>query len=238
MYQYLYFIFLIQAILVSAWICTSILTITLMAMDRCLSIYWAMEYILIVTAKNLKILLVTIWLFSFALATFGIMKKYRCYGNDVQGMDGAICILYFTCCVIMVISYSTIYHVVRNHQTQEKHLHIPSHRYHRARYKALITVTTIIAVFILNYTPIMVYLIADIINPNICKGINSCSEIPAFLVVFNSFINPFIYVWRYNECRKHFTALLCFWNRNLAMNINRSLKRSQAPFLDAPASDI
>ena len=213
------------------WVHISILTVTSMAFDRFLSIYLSLNYILILTSFRLKIWCGAIWVLSFVLSISANLTYYDCRSNDIQGMDGRLCALYTLCCLVMLFSYVGIYRNIKMHLNKEKRLNMPSDLYIQMRFRAILKMSTIVLVFILCYTPTMMYLLIDIIDHDIWGRHNLYSLTSVALVFMNSFINPFLYVWRFKQCRSQVMSLLCFWNKTKVNDIKTKMKENIATFL-------
>ena len=77
----------------------------------------------------------------------------------------------------------------------------------------------------------MMYLLIDVIDHDKWGRHNQYSLTSAALVFMNSLINPFLYVWRFKQCRSQVISLLCFWNKTKVNDIKTKMKRKTATFL-------
>ena len=227
----------LQTIWMSSTVYVTILTVTAMAVDRLFATYWAMKYLTFMTSTKIKLVCLFLWVISLVLATSAVIfGNLDCYGDDIQSSDGRIAYLFFICCVIMLSSYIGIFRNVLMHLRAEKNLNLPMNAYRKTRLTSVIKVTTIVIFFIVNYTPLMLYIIIDMIKPNLFTGINSFLTISIGMAVLNCFINPFLYVWRFEQCRQEVVAMLCFLNKKKITKIRTIMKKNHATYLNDSAA--
>ena len=175
----------------------SLLTITVLAVDRFLALHYHMRYATLVTESRVKYSLIIIWLISF-LASVIAFWDARVRWVTV----GSIIII---CLIISTFSYIRIYRIVRRHQlhinTQqqavqssdaENNLNIA-----RLKRSAMSTFVFYIAL-IICYFPMYVLLALLGLST---KDWQTEWEFFYTAVIMNSSINPFLYCWRLSELR-------------------------------------
>ena len=134
----------IQAI----FICATILTLTLVSVDRCLALILHLRYVAVVTVKKTILILCLIWLASVVYAvTIFIDNDLHC---TVSFFLIALCI------VVNTSTCSTIYRICRRHQIQIQNQSLPNQpeAFEMKRYrKSLITMIVLLILLIICYSP-------------------------------------------------------------------------------------
>ena len=175
----------------------SLLTMTVLTVDRFLALHYHMRYASLVTESRVKYTLIMIWLISFFVSGFGFLNE-RVH-SILVGVLTIICLL------ISTTSYIRIYRIVRRHQ-----LHINAQQQAlqsfnagnnsniaRLRKSAMNT-------FVFNIVLIVCYFPLYVLS--IRYGASD-KDWPiewqfAYTAVFmNSSINPLLYCWRLRELR-------------------------------------
>ena len=179
----------------------SLLTMTLISLDRYAALHYHMRYAAIVTSKSVICTLATMWFVIYV--EFGIYFWKR----EVFFLLAACFII--SCLFLSTFSYVRIYQIVKRHQrqiqAQNQVVQGPNivNNLNITRLKRSTINTFIFYMFlILCYSPIFPFLIVDVV---LLKQEWSGSLIYATTVIFiNSAINPIVYCCVLNDLRKAF----------------------------------
>ena len=181
-------------------VCTvSLLTVTVISIDRLLAVHFHLRYSTFVTKSRVKCILALIWSISFVVSGFNLWNK-RVYHLLVAPVI-FFCLIISTCC------YIKIYQIVRRHQSemQAQQRSVQSNNNEgdgahlvQLRKSAMNTFVFYIALYIC-YSPAYILLTLN--------GLLHITWQPewnfATTVIFiNSAINPFLYFWRLPMLRK------------------------------------
>ena len=175
----------------------SLLTITVITVDRFLALHYHMRYATLVTESRVKYTLTIIWLISFLVSGIDFWNE-RVHIFTVG-------VLILICLLICTLSYIRINCIVHRHQIQihaqqqavqssdaENNLNIT-----RLKRSALNTFVFYIAL-IICYFPLYVVLTFYGLS---FKDWQTEWEFAITAVFMNSSINPFLYCWRLHELR-------------------------------------
>ena len=176
----------------------SLMTITVITVDRFLALHYHMRYATLVTKSRVKYTLIIIWLINFLVSGIDF------WNTRIHLFTEGVLIL--VCLIICTFSFIRIYRIVRRHHLQiqaqqqavqnsdaENNLNIA-----RLKGSALNSFVFFIAL-IICYLPVYVLLTLH--------GFSKMNDWPnewqfGFTAVFlNSSINPFLYCWRLRELR-------------------------------------
>ena len=180
-------------------ILVSLMTMTAISVDRLLALLLGLRYKQIVTLKRTYIIVVTLWIVTFAATLCNVLD------SRIAPWFGRIVI---SCCLLISIaSYAKIFCALRRHHAQiQSHVQQqPSQpnalnmaRYRKAVYSALWVQLVLLAC----YVPVI---LVGIVMAHI-KGNSShlvvALGIASTLVYFNSTLNPFLYCWKISEVRR------------------------------------
>lgn len=76
--------------------------------------------------------------------------------------------------------------------------------------RILFKLSAITVSFMLLYTPMIVLNVIVVFNNDLAISVLGWQRFAGLLVLLNSFINPFLFVLRFTECRYTFLAIVCF----------------------------
>lgn len=203
-------------IIVSYSVCgVSLLTVTVISVDRLLVLRYHVRYVNIVTVQRVSHLVLFIWLASTSLASL-ILWNEKIF-LVVMALVVGICL-----CLSMFV-HLKIYRVVRRHQQQiqtQREAVQASDGFNVARFKRTAANAFLIHYFLLLcYTPLFITLLLtsneDKIDSASWKKVDSAIawKLTSTIVFMNSAVNPFIYCWRLREMRvtikKTLKAIFC-----------------------------
>ena len=177
----------------------SLMTITVIAVDRFLALHYHMRYASLVIESRVKYTLVMIWSIAFFLSGF-----YFCGDRLYRFLSGVVIII---CLIISTFSYIRIYRIVRRHQLEihaqqqavqssnaENNLFLNMVRLKRSAMNTFVFYMVLVAC----YFPVL-YVILTLRGTG--KDWKPEWDFGITVVYMNSSINPFLYCWRLRELR-------------------------------------
>ena len=175
----------------------SLLTMTVLTVDRFLALHYHMRYATLVTESRVKYTLISIWLISFFVSGFGL------WNERVQSI--LVGILTIMCLLMSTFSYIRIYRIIRRHHLQIRTQQQAVQSFNagntssiaRLKKSAMNTFVFYI-VLIVCFFPLYVLSIRYGTSD---KDWPTEWTLAYNLVFSNSSINPFLYCWRLRELR-------------------------------------
>ena len=219
---------------------SSFLTITAFNVDRCLIIFYAIHYTMFITKSRIFTVCVVIWIFSLLIV-------YLLYSNEELETLGFSCeeaftgnlrttniighIVRATIIIMNVIIMIVLCLYLRNRMKVMSHTGSQQFKTKHWDYQ-VVTVKKILLItmfFTILYTP---YMICQLF---VSTQIQTRSDfilkaLSALASMLNSFINPFLYIFRFKECRFQLKLLFCRWNKSLIEETERERKQSFASY--------
>lgn len=219
---------------------SSFLTITAFNVDRCLIIFYAIHYTMFITKSRIFTVCVVIWIFSLLIV-------YLLYSNEELETLGFSCEEAFTgylrttniighivrtiIIIMNVIIMIVLCLYLRNRMKVMSHTGSQQFKTKHWDYQ-VVTVKKILLItmfFTVLYTP---YMICQLF---VSTHIQTRSDfilkaLSALASMLNSFINPFLYIFRFKECRFQLKLLFCRWNKSLIEETERERKQSFASY--------
>ena len=172
----------------------SLLTTTVISVDRLLALLLGLRYRTFVTLRRARFVITCIWIMMATIAMIGLWKA------DV--FNKVTSVMTVLSLITSMSSYGKIYLTLRKHQTQIQKDSTPGQPYvvgfavNIARYRK--TVSSILWV--------QLALIACYAPYGIVAGMKintlACYLVSSALVHFNSTLNPILYCWKIREVRK------------------------------------
>ncbi|XP_061183788.1 melanopsin-like [Saccostrea echinata] len=218
---------------------SSFLTITAFNVDRCLMIFYAIHYTVFISKPKIFTLCITIWIFSLFIV-------YLLYSNEKLETAGFSCEEAFeedlrttniighsirvTIIVINVIILIVLCVHLKKKMQKLSHTGMSQFKVKHWDYQA-ITLKKILVItifFTVLYTP---YMICQLfLSTHITRGVFIIKAISALASMLNSFVNPFLYIFRFKECRFQLKLLFCRWNKTVIEVTERERKQSFASY--------
>ncbi|XP_073925637.1 melanocortin receptor 5 [Castor canadensis] len=183
----------------------SMCSLLAIAVDRYVTIFYALRYHYIMTARRSCVVIACIWTFCTGCGIVFIIYYKSTYV--------IICLIsmFFTMLFLMVSLYIHMFLLARTHVKRIAAAPRYSSMRQRTSMKGAITLTMLLGVFIVCWAPFFLHLILMISCPqNIyCSCFMSHFNMYLILIMCNSVIDPLIYAFRSQEMRKTFKEIIC-----------------------------
>nr|AGF33809.1 melanocortin-1 receptor [Nipponia nippon] len=193
-------------------ICSSVLSslsfLGVIAVDRYITIFYALRYHSIMTLQRAMVTMATVWLASTVSSTVFITY---CRNNAIL-----LCLISFFLfvLVLMLVLYIHMFALARHHlrsissQQKQPTLHCSS------SLKGAVTLTILLGVFFVCWGPFFFHLILIVTCPTnpFCTCFFSYFNLFLVLIICNSVVDPFIYAFQSQELRRTLReVVLCSW---------------------------
>ncbi|XP_001518840.2 melanocortin receptor 5 [Ornithorhynchus anatinus] len=189
----------------------SMCSLLAIAVDRYITIFYALRYHNIVTVKRTGVIIACIWTFCTGCGIVFILYYESTYV--------IICLIsmFFTMLFFMASLYIHMFLLARTHVKRIAALPGSGSVRQRTSMKGAITLTMLLGIFIVCWAPFFLHLILMISCPqNIyCICFMSHFNMYLILIMCNSVIDPLIYAFRSQEMRKTFKEILCCYSLRL-----------------------
>uniref|UniRef100_A0A8C5WYE4 Melanocortin 3 receptor n=1 Tax=Laticauda laticaudata TaxID=8630 RepID=A0A8C5WYE4_LATLA len=183
----------------------SICNLLIIAVDRYITILYALRYHSIMTVRKALMLIGIIWTTCIFC---GIM--FIAY---YESKTVIVCLIamFFTMLFFMALLYIHMFLFARLHVKRIAALPVDAPPHQRTCMKGAVTITILLGVFIICWAPFFLHLILIIscpTNPH-CLCYTSHFNTYLVLIMCNSVIDPLIYAFRSLEMRKTFKEIAC-----------------------------
>ncbi|XP_070960597.1 melanocortin receptor 4-like [Oncorhynchus clarkii lewisi] len=193
-------------------ICSSLLasicSLLAIAIDRYITIFYALHYHNIVTVKRALAVISLIWLCCVVSGVLFIIYS--------ESTTVLICLItmFFTMLALMASLYIHMFLLARLHMKRIAMLPGNAPIRQHANMKGAITLTILLGVFIVCWAPFFLHLILIISCPRnpYCACFMSHFNMYLILIMCNSVIDPLIYALRSQEMRKTFKEIFCWYS--------------------------
>ena len=185
----------------------SLLTLTVISIDRLLALMLGLQYRHVVTLRRVWVVVVSLWL---SVITIVIIIFYIFSISDF-----VVCAILLLCVIISTCSYTKIYFTLRKNQARlrshaqqgplsgecsgqsKRPTSLSVARYRKSVSSALWVQMTLVACYLPFGIVIAIFAITGVNTPSI----DLAWEITVVIVLLNSSLNPFIYRWKIKDIR-------------------------------------
>ncbi|XP_051872929.1 melanocortin receptor 4 [Pristis pectinata] len=193
-------------------ICSSLLasicSLLAIAVDRYITIFYALRYHNIVTVRRALTVIAAIWAVCIGSGILFIIYS--------ESTTVVICLIamFFAMLAIMASLYVHMFMLARLHVKRIAALSGSGAIHQAANMKGAITLTILLGVFIVCWAPFFLHLILMISCPRnpYCICFMSHFNMYLSLILCNSIIDPLIYAFRSQEMRKTFKEIICCYS--------------------------
>ncbi|XP_027872318.1 melanocortin receptor 5-like isoform X2 [Xiphophorus couchianus] len=194
----------------------SMCSLLAIAVDRYITIFYALRYHNIMTVRRAGCIIGGIWTFCTGCGIVFIIYS--------ETTPVIICMvsMFFAMLLIMASLYSHMFMLARSHVKRIAALPGYNSIHQRTSMKGAITLTILLGIFIVCWAPFFLHLILMISCPRnlYCVCFMSHFNMYLILIMCNAVIDPLIYAFRSQEMRKTFKEIICCYNiRNACSNL-------------------
>ena len=176
----------------------SCLHLMLITCDRLIAIKFTPRYPYLVTTRNIKLAVLTVWIFCL------ISEVLRQINNrPIKKISYFLTVFTFISCTFFIVfSYLALYREILRHQERIKTQQIPQEEVKRfaKEHKALKTTLFVVCVVLLCFLPMIFVLVLR--GPRLTTSRTVFKPWIFTFLMLNSLLNPLIYCWRQEEMRK------------------------------------
>lgn len=174
----------------------SVVHLSLVTAERLIAIKYALRYLSLVTPKNIRVAVQTVWAFCL-LVCVGIISFFAKYSHLV------IAFLVINCVLFILISYAILFCEIKRHRTvikAQQQTQEEAERFTREN-KAFKTTVFVVGALLASFVPMALFLLFR--PKDRYRGLQDVLlPWPRTFAMLNSFFNPLIYCWRQKEIRK------------------------------------
>ncbi|XP_041256810.1 tubulin beta-3 chain [Onychostruthus taczanowskii] len=193
-------------------ICSSVVSslsfLGVIAVDRYITIFYALRYHSIMTLQRAVVTMASVWLASTVSSTV-LITYYR--SNTVL-----LCLIGFFLfmLVLMLVLYIHMFALARHHLHSISSQQKPPTAHRGGSLKGAVTLTILLGVFFICWGPFFFHLILIVTCPTnpFCTCFFSYFNLFLILIICNSVIDPLIYAFRSQELRRTLREVVtCSW---------------------------
>ncbi|XP_027760028.1 tubulin beta-3 chain [Empidonax traillii] len=183
-------------------ICSSVVSslsfLGVIAVDRYITIFYALRYHSIMTLQRAVVTMASVWLASTVSST--VLITYY-HSNTIL-----LCLISFFLfmLILMLVLYIHMFALARHHLHSISSQQKPPTAHHSGSLKGAVTLTILLGVFFICWGPFFFHLILIVTCPTnpFCTCFFSYFNLFLILIICNSVIDPLIYAFRSQELRR------------------------------------
>lgn len=226
----------------------SFMTITGLLLDRFVAIFFPFRYQTIVLheKKFSFAVVLLLWVAGVFLSAVNYIDGFKIYGSVrtavcaayiMTGRAGLATVTMIFC--FLLISNGFLYMLMFMKISKlSKAVHpsdnLRSCYLYRTQTRVLFKLSAITVSFMLLYIPLIVLNTIVVFNNNLARMLLTWQSLAGCLILLNSFVNPFLFVLRFTECRYTFLSIVCFACKSQREKYQNLKKRFVVSFLEEP----
>nr|XP_020644038.1 tubulin beta-3 chain [Pogona vitticeps] len=192
-------------------ICSSLMSslsfLGVIAVDRYITIFYALRYHNIMTFQRAIVIIVAVWVVSTISSTIFI-------AYDSTTVILCLVVFFLSMVILLVALYIHMFTLAHRHARKISSLQRKQSAMQFTSMKGAITLSILFGVFFVCWGPFFLHLILIITCPGqpACTCYFSYFSLYLILVICNSVVDPIIYAFRSQELRKTLKeVVMCFW---------------------------
>ena len=221
---------LLRSVIITTVMLASMMTISLMAMDRALPIYFPFRYSACITGTKVSITIIFMWMFAFLFGAVPYfvfsVKGFKECQSFVFPHNLPLTIHVSAWYILLVLQFFCnvlIYYAAKKHIRRIVPTHVWDSKIARNKIrfrmhlKATGTVVTVLVCFVVCWTPVMGYFTYRLVHQEIdYTHDNQVLALNGLLLValINSLLNPIIYGYKFRSVRRAFSVVFCCTKNN------------------------
>ena len=191
--------------LLASWMANvSLLTLTVVGIDRVLAMHLGMQYRTVVKTSRMTTVAVALWVLA------GILSFIRLLTYEVRIFLGVGAAIYISCLLVLCFSYWKTFNALRRHQLkigdtlhnrQSGSMNVKRYR------KSLYTMLYVVGLVLVCYLP-YICLALPVVFTGRSEAERAAWTIVDTLLFLNSLLNPILYCWRIRDVRRSLVGVL------------------------------
>lgn len=220
---------------------SSLISLLFTVIDRHIAVTYPLRYTMIMSDRTADILIGVVWIYALSISCPPLLgyntfdtAPLCAYELVMAKPYRLIVALHFICLpTIMFIIYCRIFYMAWSHRrtimAQQTGGSYVVNTSLKRETKTAVVMATVMLFFTLCWLPFSTIQVAQAVEFSVHRAF--ISNFLVFLGLFNSIMNPFIYVWKNKQYKEAFRKILCFWrNPNVVTDVqihvaSTSLKR-------------
>lgn len=205
----------------------------LLASERLISICCPNFYLRTVTSEKIRMICIIMWLFdTFIVVAIVLGLVYGISGEYFNDIANAICqIVYFIIVVMVIISSYLMHRYGMQHLKRITYIDkAMSKRFMSKNYKPTKVALLLCGILIVSTFPWFLYSTIKLCDESVYNHLQPIFKTPVRIMVYiNHLVHPYVYVFRFSECKRKLYAMLHCSTKNTetvwTTNMNRLDKK-------------